>query len=205
MTRRAGGVDDPIWSASGAARRPWTRHRRARWTLRAVLGVVVPMALLVALLPGGSLDLPPSVRLGPPGHRFSLSFPAGRHERTITYRQPVRLEQYGTAIVKRMIWQGATSAAVDVSVWLDQLGNVPPAHRRDPFLRSYLPTTHGGRIVRVFGLPAAVEAVPCEPTTGRTCAGTLSELVVLDGTTLYSVLTEGPGPTDAAVQATFRP
>jgi hypothetical protein len=65
-----------------------------------------------------------------------------------------------------------------------------------PFLRSYLATTHGGRIIDWFGLPAAEVFVPgCNPS-GQ-CVGTVGNLVVLDGTTLYFVFTQQNSLTEA--------
>ena len=76
----------------------------------------------------------------------------------------------------------------EVDVWVESLTNSVPPRRIDPFLRSYLPTTHGGRIIKWFGFPAATEFVPgCDPS-GQ-CVGIIGSLVVLDGKTIYNIFT----------------
>ena len=83
---------------------------------------------------------------------------------------------------------------MDVSV--DFLTNSVPLRRVNPFLRSHLATSRGGRIIKRVGLPAAEEFVPgCVPS-GQ-CVGTIGNLVVLDGTTLYFVFTHQNSQTAA--------
>jgi hypothetical protein len=75
-----------------------------------------------------------------------------------------------------------------MDVWVEFLTNSVPRRQVNPFLRSYLATSRGGRIITWFGLPAAEALVPgCDPS-GQ-CVGTVGNLVVLDGTTLYFVIT----------------
>jgi len=89
----------------------------------------------------------------------------------------------------------------EMIVSIDTLTNAVPPRRVNPFLRSYLSTSHGGRIIKWFGLPAAEEFVPgCLPT-GQ-CIGIIGNLVVLDGTTLYFVFTSQN--TRTAAQAEVR-
>jgi hypothetical protein len=87
---------------------------------------------------------------------------------------------------------------------VESLTNVVPTRRVDPFLRSYLATSYGGRIIKWFGLPAAEVFVPgCDPS-GR-CVGTVGNLVVLQGTTLYFVFTHQNSETAAEDEVrTFR-
>jgi hypothetical protein len=192
--------EDPEWRGSATRR----ATRRRVWVSAATVLVVV--SLVFAVWPTGGVVLQPRARFGPPGPQFSLSFPGAPREQTVVHRAPVRLAQYGTSLTKRFIWGNGPTAAVQVTVWVDVLTKRPPRKRTDPFIRSYLATTRGGRIVRDFGLPGAIQTVPCVPSTGRTCAGTtVSSLVVLDGTTLYDVFAYGPRATDQAVLATFRP
>lgn len=138
---------------------------------------------------------------GPPGNRFELSFPHAPDERTIAISQPLYQAQYGTAVAQRWIWRSATFHDV---VWVDHLTGRPPGKRLDPFLRSYLPSAHGGRIVQRFTMPAAIETVPCSTPAGA-CPGIISAFVVLDGRTLYEVMATGSLTTDQAVIASFQP
>lgn len=179
-----------------------SKRRRAVATIGTLLVVA---ALIFAVLPTDAPALPPRAQFGPPGPAFSMSIPGTVREQTIVHRAPVHVVQYGATLLERFIWNNGTRDAVQVNVWVDELASPPPATRLNPFLRSYLPTTHGGRIVQEFGLPAAVATVPCEPFTGAPgCRGTDSDLTVLDGRTLYSVDVRGPGSTVRAVLATFR-
>lgn len=138
---------------------------------------------------------------GAEGVQFHLAFPGIPRSRVVTYAQPQYQAQYGTAVEKAWIW---TSHTHHVHVAVDVLAEVPPPKRLNPFLRSYLPTTHGGRIVQRFGLPAATETVPCATPSGS-CGGTVSALVVLDTRTLYFVLVGASQASDAEVISSFRP
>jgi len=105
---------------------------------------------------------------------------------------------YGPAIARRTIWSGGNA-----DVWVDQLTTAVPPARVDGLLRSYLPTSTGGRIVTRFGFPAAIESVPCFTPAGS-CPGTIAELVVLTGATVYEVRAGSDAATDQAVISSFR-
>lgn len=214
MPARIGGLDDFVWSGTTDDPEELLRSRSKRRPLVVLASLVIVAGLVLtvlpAVLPSGALVLPPLERYGPPGPQFSLSFPGTVHEKTYVHSEPVHLAQYGTTLGPRFVWDDGFAKPVQVSVFVDELTNAPPPSRRNPFLRSYLQTTHGGRIGRAFGLPAAVETTACTPGTGAqgtgTCKGTtISNLVVLDDLTLYDVNAVGPRATVRAVIATFRP
>jgi hypothetical protein len=106
--------------------------------------------------------------------------------------------QYGTGIAHRTIWSGGNA-----DVWVDQLTTPVPPDRLDGFLRSYLPTSAGGRIVTRFGFPAAIESVPCFTPVGS-CPGNIAELVILTGATVYEVRVGSAPSTDQAIISSFR-
>jgi hypothetical protein len=107
--------------------------------------------------------------------------------------------QYGTGADKRWAWSGG-----GVNVFIDALTNPVPPRRVNPFLRSYLPATHGGRIITRLGLRAATETVPCSTPAGS-CAGTIESLVILDDTTVYDVFVGNSDPSvTSAVVDSFR-
>jgi hypothetical protein len=135
----------------------------------------------------GTGSLPAAMRLGTTGTEFKASFP--HTPTTTTYNDPgVKQAQYGVGVLSNTTYVSGGDGPPEVDVWVETLTNVIPRKRVNPFLRSYLPTSHGGRIVTWFGLPAAEEFVPgCDPS-GK-CVGTVGSLVVLDGTTLYFVFT----------------
>jgi hypothetical protein len=99
-------------------------------------------------------------------------------------RQP----QYGVGVLSAKVFTSGGSGPPTVDVSVEYLTNIVPSHRERPFLRSYLPTTHGGRIIRWHGHLAATAFVPgCDPSGN--CVGTIGSLVVLDGTTLFNIFT----------------
>ena len=113
---------------------------------------------------------------GPPGHRFALSFletsspkaPSGQKgERGILV--PTK---HGARVQSNSYW---TSRKVHAFVY--DLTNEVPGTRINSFLRGFLPTSHGGRIIKWLGLPAATESVPCSTSAGS-CSGVVSALVV---------------------------
>ena len=135
---------------------------------------------------------------GTPGHLFAIAFAKAPTERVVPLTAPRADDRYGTVLTGRVIWSGGNA-----DVWVDQLaGPVPPA-RVEGFLRSYLPTTHGGRIVTRSGFPAALESVPCFTPSGS-CPGNIAVLAVLAGTTVYEVHTGLDASTDQAVISSFR-
>ena len=117
--------------------------------------------------------------------QFKASFPY--KPRTNSYiLSGVKQPQYGVGVLTNTTYVSGDGPP-EMDVWIVTITNSVPPRRVDPFLRSYLATSHGGRIIKWFGLPAAEEFVPgCDPS-GQ-CVGTVGNLVVLDGTTLYFVL-----------------
>src|SRR5664280_2774163 len=111
---------------------------------------------------------------GTPGFRFAASFLRAPAESTVTGGFKV-LPQYHTGFREIRNWTG---------------GQVRP------FLRSFLPTSHGGRIVTRFGFLAATETVPCSTPSGS-CPGTVGTLVMLNGTTIYEISEYGLSSSDA--------
>ena len=155
--------------------------------------VTVGLALVVA----GCGGLPQAAGYGHRGQGFVVAFAEAPTEHDFVLQHPHT--QYGTSIAHRTIWDGGNA-----TVWVDQLtAPVAPGHV-DGFLRSYLPTATGGRMVTRFGLPAAIESIPCFTPAGS-CPGNIAELVILDHRTLYEVRATGAPGTDAAVLASFRP
>ena len=131
--------------------------------------------------------LPRSVLLGPSGGQFMASFPHTPTVHTFTLsgaKQP----QYGVGVLSNTTYVSGGDGPPEMDVWVESLSNPVPPRRVNPFMRSYLATSHGGRIIKWFGLPAAEIFVPgCDPS-GQ-CVGTVGNLVVLDGTTLFFVFT----------------
>jgi len=160
-----------------------------------LLGVLSAVALGGTACGGG---LPPAGTYGTPGYRFVISFTEPPTERIIPLTTPTVEDQYGTAVVHRVIWSGGNA-----DVWVDQLANPLRPAQIDGFLRSYLPTSHGGRVVTRFGFPAAVESVPCSTPAGS-CPGNIAVLAVLDGTTVYEVHASEGASTDQAIISSFR-
>jgi len=165
--------------------------------VRRASGVVAAIfiGLTCATCGGG---LPPPGHYGSPGYRFAISFAKAPTEQVVAITTPLPDAQYGTAIAHRSIWSGGNA-----DVWVDQLTTPVPANRVDGFLRSHLPTSHGGRIVTRSGFPAAIESVPCFTPAGS-CPGNVAVLAVLDDTTLYMVHTVMDASTDRAILASFQ-
>jgi hypothetical protein len=132
------------------------------------------------------VSLPKPTQLGPTGGQFKASFPYAP-TKTTTADSGVKQRQYGVGI-KTVTTYASGIGVPQMNVSVDLLTNTVPLRRVDPFLRSFLATSHGGRIIKWFGLPAAEEFVPgCDPS-GQ-CVGIIGNLVVLDGVTLYFVFT----------------
>jgi hypothetical protein len=151
--------------------------------------------LLVALIfivtlgarESSSAPIPKASTHGSIGSRFEASFPYPPSEQTFRNNGKI-IAQYGVGILSTKVFIGRGKGTPSVDVSVSSLTNIVPSKRERPFLRSYLPTNHGGRIVHWHGLLAATEFVPgCDPS-GQ-CVGAIGELVVLDGTTLYYVFT----------------
>jgi hypothetical protein len=131
-------------------------------------------ALALALAAASGCSSPPLLpphAYGEPHHAFSISFgETPVHEEIADGNQ---LWGGGGVIVRVMILEKPVDAA--------KVGS---------FLRGYLSSSHGGRLVTRFGLPAATGIWPCfSPAPG--CRGFDGDLDVLDGLTVYDVHTSG--------------
>lgn len=133
------------------------------------------------------VTMPPTTAHGTPAHRFAASFPHVPVT-TVFNDSGTKQPQYGVGVNTSTTYVSGGSGPPTVDVTVESLSNSVPDRRQQPFLRSYLPTSHGGRIVKWHGLMAATEFVPgCDPS-GQ-CVGIIGSLVVLDGTTLYNIFT----------------
>jgi hypothetical protein len=121
--------------------------------------------------------------------RFKVSFPDKVREHTSSGSEK-RIPQYGVGVLFDRMYVSGTDTSLEVNVSIETLTNVVPKRRLRPFLRSHLPSTHGGRIVRWQGHTAAVGflAPACFPE--GPCFGEQGSLVVIDRTTLFIVSTE---------------
>lgn len=120
---------------------------------------------------------------GPASHHFFVDFALAPSAQTFHFGTPQIQRQYGTGVTSRSIYRTKqTLVSVDI------LSTSVPAKRVGPYLRSFLPTTHGGRVFRWHNLPAATEFTPgCDPS-GQ-CNGIVGSLVVLDGKSIYDLFT----------------
>ncbi len=145
-----------------------------------------PLALaLVAVSGCSSPTLLPPHRYGKPHHTFSISFG----------EPPVHRAIAGA----NQIWGGG-----GVSVRVVILEKPVDATKVGPYLRGYLSSSRGGRLITRFGLPAATGIWPCfSPAPG--CTGFDGDLDVLDGSTVYDVHASGlDRPTTLAALHSFR-
>ena len=154
----------------------------------------VGLGLVLATCGGG---LPHAGHYGSPGYRFIIAFAQPPTKRVVAVTT-LTDTPYGPAIARRTIWSGGNA-----DVLVDQLTTPVPPTRVDGLLRSYLPTSTGGRIVTRFGFPAAIESVPCFTPAGS-CPGNIAELVILTGTTVYEVHVGSDAATDQAIISSFR-
>jgi hypothetical protein len=163
-----------------------------RWILRAVT-----FALLLSggVLTGG-LSSPPlasstTSQFGPAHHHFLVDFPSAPSVQTVHFGASQFQRQYGTGITRRVIYKAKLTV-----VFVNILSTSVPAQRVSPYLRSFLPTPRGGRVIEWHNLPAATEFVPgCDPS-GQ-CNGVIGSLVVLDGKTVYDLFTTQSDATKA--------
>ena len=147
-----------------------------------------------------TVSLPVATRLGPTGSQFKASYPHAPTKETFI-DSGVKQAQYGVGVQTTTTYVSGGNGPPEMDVWVELLTNVVPPRRVNAFLRSYLSTPHGGRVITWFGRPAAEEFVPgCDPS-GQ-CVGTIGNLVVLDGTTIYFVLTHQNS--QAAAQSEIR-
>jgi hypothetical protein len=139
-------------------------------------------------------SLPTAIRLGPAGQQFKASFP--HMPKVSVYKlSGTKQPQYGVGVRTNTTYVSRGNGPPDMMVWIVTLTNSVPPQRVDFFLRSYL-SNHGGRIIDWFGLPAAEEFVPgCNPV-GQ-CVGTVGNLVVLNGSTLFFVFANDSNMTEA--------
>jgi hypothetical protein len=155
---------------------------------KALLALASGVALAGCMSQGASIvSMPLPTQLGPAGNQFKASFP---HSPTkVTYEDSgTKQAQYGVGVQTNTTYVSGGDGPPVVNVWVESLTNTVPPRRVNPFLRSYL-AGHGGRIIKWFGRPAAEEFVPgCNPS-GQ-CVGTVGNLVVLDGTTIYFIWTQ---------------
>ena len=156
------------------------------------IGPLVVAAVALASCGIGEISVPPPSVHGPADGRFRASFPSGVHERVFPGSRK-RIPQYGVGVLFDRTYLSGSSTSGEVNVSVETLTNFVPKTRLRPFLRSYLPSTHGGRIVQWDGHTAAIGFLPpgCYPG-GEGCFGEEGTLVVIDGTTLFNVSTEQP-------------
>jgi hypothetical protein len=161
------------------------------------IGPLVAAAVALASCGIGEISMAPLSAHGPADGRFRASFPPGVHER-IFPGSGKRIPQYGVGVLFDRTYIGGSSTSNEVRVSVETLTNLVPKARLRPFLRSYLPSTHGGRIVRWDGHIAAIGflAPGCYPG-GEGCFGEEGTLVVIDGTTLFNASTEQTNLTSA--------
>lgn len=145
----------------------------------------------------GKISMPPPSVHGPTDGRFRASFSNIVREHYYPGSDK-RIPQYGVGVLFDHTYVGGSSTSNEVNVSVEKLTNFVPKRRLRPFLRSYLPSTHGGRIIRWDGHVAAIGflAPGCYPG-GDPCFGEEGTLVVLDGTTLFNVSTEQTDLTSA--------
>ena len=124
---------------------------------------------------------------GPLGSRFVAVFP-GRVTKHAYQDGGVRQPQYGVGVRSDLTFTSGKGTPPTLNVEIETLTNVVPAHRLRAFLRSYLPSTDGGRIIMWHGHTAALEIVRgCNPS-GQ-CDGVVGTLAVIDGAKLFDVWT----------------
>lgn len=153
------------------------------------IGPLIVAASALASCDAGSISTTSPSLLGPPGHRFAISFPGRAHERTYS-GSPKRIPQYGVGILSDHLYVSGNGNAPEVRVSVESLTNDVPERRLRPFLRSYLPTTQGGRIEQWRGHTAAVGFLAPSCWPDGPCTAEQGSLVLIVGTTLFDVSTE---------------
>lgn len=162
--------------------------------MKPVARIAVPALILLSGIALSScanslvmVAMPRATAHGAPAHRFAASFPHVPVT-TVYIDSGTKQPQYGVGVKTSTTYVSGGSGPPTVDVSIESLTNRVPDHRQQPFLRSYLPTSHGGRIIKWHGLMAATAFVPgCNPS-GQ-CVGIIGSFVVLDGTTLYNIFT----------------
>lgn len=131
-----------------------------------------PLVLALAAVSGcSSVTLLPPHAYGEPLREFSISFG----------ETPVHTVLAPTI----QLWGGG-----DVIVRVVVLEQPVDANKIGSYLRGYLSSAHGGRLITRFGLPAATGIWPCF-SPAPACSGFDGDLEVLDGLTVYDVHTSG--------------
>ena len=104
-------------------------------------------ATIALLLSGGLLTggLSPSAqasaatsKYGPAGHHFHVDFPRAPSVQTVHFGASQFQRQYGSGITTRVIYKAGLT-----DVFVNILSTSVPPNRVGPYLRSFLPTTHG--------------------------------------------------------------
>jgi hypothetical protein len=161
--------------------------------MNSVLSVVAAALILSSCGVDANSSAPPMSPAsdhGVPGGRFRASFSSTVRE-TIYVDSGKRQPQYGVGARTDVEYSSGSGAPPTVNVSVETLTNIVPPRRARAFLRSFLPSTHGGRIIERQGHLAAIEVVPgCNPS-GQ-CVGDVGTLAVLDGVTLFTVWTAQP-------------
>jgi hypothetical protein len=170
--------------------------RSGRWKLG--LALLAPIALLSACgvsssgSSGTALGALPAPRTyGAGEQKFAIAFPSTPSATSTTPTStsttmvgpPTLAASVGTT--RGEIWSGG-----GVIVRVISLARPLAPQRVDPYLRSYLPSTQGGRIVTFDGLPAAMGVYRCFTPAGS-CPGDVAGLEVLSGHTLFDIFSNG--------------
>ena len=149
----------------------------------ATIGFLLSGGILSAGLSPSPQASATTSRYGPASHHFFVDFPQAPSVQVVHFGASSFQREYATGITTRVIYKAKLT-----DVFVNILSTSVPAKRVGPYLRSFLPTTHGGHLVTWHHLPAATEFVPgCDPS-GQ-CSGIIGSLVVLDRKTIYDLLT----------------
>ena len=149
----------------------------------ATIALLLSVGVLTGGLSSSAQASATTSQYGPASHHFFVDFPLAPSAQSVHFGTSQFQRQYGTGITTRVLYKAKLT---DVSVNI--LSTSVPAKRVGPYLRSFLPTTHGGRVIKWHNLPAATEFVAgCDPS-GQ-CSGIIGSLVVLDGKTIYDLFT----------------
>jgi hypothetical protein len=155
------------------------------WTRSGPLGLAAIALGSCGIAP---VSLPPPSLHGTEDTTFQVSFPDAVREHTYL-GAGTRIPQYGVGIVVDRTYTSGITTSHEVNVSVGTLTNRVPHRRLRPFLRSYLPSTHGGRIVQWHGFTAAIGFLAPSCTPDGSCFGVQGSLVVVEGMTLFDVST----------------
>jgi hypothetical protein len=162
--------------------------RAGRWIVAVTLFVaVLALSSCGVEVTSSSTFLAPATVHGIGAGRFKVAFPTQVFEKAY-HGSRKRQPQYGVGVLGTLTYTSGSGSPPTVNVSVETLTNIVPARRVRPFLRSFLPTTHGGRIITWQGHRAAIAIVPgCNPS-GQ-CVGDVGTLAVLDGVRVFSIWT----------------